>query len=69
MEFGDAVYAFYADVTGYTAGTWHAIAGAVEYRYGQLMRNGSDPFTPQNSCFKYSFDSSHGGSKACKKFA
>uniref|UniRef100_A0AC34FSJ0 Uncharacterized protein n=1 Tax=Panagrolaimus sp. ES5 TaxID=591445 RepID=A0AC34FSJ0_9BILA len=67
MEFGDAVYAFYADVTGYTAGTWHAIAGAVEYRYGQLMRNGSDPFTPQNSCFQYTFDSSHGGSKAFEK--
>uniref|UniRef100_A0A914Y710 Uncharacterized protein n=1 Tax=Panagrolaimus superbus TaxID=310955 RepID=A0A914Y710_9BILA len=67
MEFGDAVYAFYADVTGYTDATWHAISGAVEYRYGQLMRNGSDPFTPQNSCSQYSFDSSVGGSRAFDK--
>uniref|UniRef100_A0AC35GD28 CUB-like domain-containing protein n=1 Tax=Panagrolaimus sp. PS1159 TaxID=55785 RepID=A0AC35GD28_9BILA len=67
MEFGDAVYAFYADITGYTAATWHGISGAVEYRYGQLMRNASDPFTPQNSCFQYSFDASIGGSKAFDK--
>jgi hypothetical protein len=67
IDFNDAVYAFYADVTGAGSGTWHAIAGAVEYRFGQLMRNGSDPFTPQNNCFQYSFDASVGGSKAFDK--
>jgi len=51
----DSEFAFFIDIYDSTEQLihWHSVAGAFEFRNGILMRNGSDPFTPDKPCTYY----------------
>ena len=51
----DSEFAFFIDVYDSTQRLlhWHTVAGAFEFRNGILMRNGSDPFSPDKPCSFY----------------
>jgi hypothetical protein len=58
-SFKDAEFAFFVQVMDSNKPrelSWNAIAGAFEFRNGTLMRNGSDPFTPEKNCIEYPFN-------------